>query len=241
MGDEGTNCDIEENVDDEGTNYDIEENVDDEEIKFDIEDNMGTTEGLNFNQSEVEGINDEYDYEDQHLQTNDFAPDCYKKKLYEACYAQVIYPVNGEALWIKFDVVDLQPPPIKRQPERPKKKRNGEAGEMVRDETHLKRANYGTKCSLYHKDSHNKATCKLPQPQASSSQVLEGTQPRNHKQQFQVSHRNQQFQVSHYPKRKEKTSKGWEACFKSSLMFVMMFFMPYNGFCNVILVPYNGL
>ncbi|KAI5399929.1 hypothetical protein KIW84_065031 [Lathyrus oleraceus] len=69
----------------------------------------------------------EYDYED----------------LYEAFYSPVIYPINGEALWTKSDVVDLHPPPIKRQLGRPKKKRNREAGEMVRDETHLKRANHG--------------------------------------------------------------------------------------------------
>ncbi|KAI5389584.1 hypothetical protein KIW84_075030 [Lathyrus oleraceus] len=46
---------------------------------------------------------------DQHLQIDDF-----KKDLNEACYSPVIYPVNGEALWTKYDVVDLQPPPIKR-------------------------------------------------------------------------------------------------------------------------------
>ncbi|KAI5397665.1 hypothetical protein KIW84_063475 [Lathyrus oleraceus] len=61
---------------------------------------------------------------DQHLQIDDFVPDCYKKELFEACYAPVIYPINGEALWTKYDDVDIQPPPIKRQPERPKKKRN---------------------------------------------------------------------------------------------------------------------
>ena len=61
---------------------------------------------------------------DQHLQIDDFIPDCYKKELFKACYAPVIYPINGEALWTKYDDVDIQPPPIKRQPERPKKKRN---------------------------------------------------------------------------------------------------------------------
>ncbi|KAI5394157.1 hypothetical protein KIW84_061018 [Lathyrus oleraceus] len=70
---------------------------------------------------------------------------------------------------------DYEPPPIKRQPGRPKKKRNIEVGEMVRDETHLKQAKYGIKCNRWHEDGHNKATCKLPQPQAPPSQVLEGT------------------------------------------------------------------
>ncbi|CAK8573059.1 unnamed protein product [Lathyrus sativus] len=35
---------------------------------------------------------------DQHLEINDFVPDCYKKEQYAACYAHVIYPLNGEAL-----------------------------------------------------------------------------------------------------------------------------------------------
>lgn len=44
---------------------------------------------------------------DRHLQIGVFLPDCYKKDLYEACYSQVIYPVNGEAFWTKSNVVDL--------------------------------------------------------------------------------------------------------------------------------------
>ena len=111
---------------------------------------------------------------DQHLQIDDFVPDYYKKDLYEACYSLVIYSVNGEALWTKFDDVDLQPPPIKRQPGRPKKKRNREVIEMVRGDTRLKRANQGIKCICCHKEGHNKATCKLPQPVVPLTQVVEG-------------------------------------------------------------------
>ncbi|KAI5401117.1 hypothetical protein KIW84_065816 [Lathyrus oleraceus] len=78
---------------------------------------------------------------------------------------------NREALWTKYDVVDLQSPPIKIQLGSPKKKRNREAGEMARDETHLKQEKHGIKCSHCHKDGHNKSTCRLPQPQAPPSQV----------------------------------------------------------------------
>ncbi|CAK8567811.1 unnamed protein product [Lathyrus sativus] len=63
---------------------------------------------------------------DQHLEIDGFVPVCYKKEQYTACYAHVIYPLNREALWAKTSVVDLQPPPIKRQSGRPKKKRNRE-------------------------------------------------------------------------------------------------------------------
>lgn len=110
----------------------------------------------------------------QHLQIDDFAPDCYKKDLYEACYSPIIYLVNGEVLWTKSDVVDLQPPSIKRQPGRPKKKRNRKVGEMVRDETHLKRANHGIKYNRCHKEGHNKATSKRPQPVVPPTQVAKG-------------------------------------------------------------------
>lgn len=48
---------------------------------------------------------------DHHLQVDDFMPEYYKKEFYEACYAPVICPVNGESLWTKTNDVDLQPPP----------------------------------------------------------------------------------------------------------------------------------
>ncbi|KAI5406286.1 hypothetical protein KIW84_052867 [Lathyrus oleraceus] len=92
----------------------------------------------------------------------------------EVCYSPVIYPVNREALWTKYDAIDLHPPPIKRQPGRPKKKRNREAGEMVRDETHLKREKHRIKCSRCHKEGHNKATCKLSQPVVPPTQKSKG-------------------------------------------------------------------
>lgn len=48
------------------------------------------------------------------------------------------------------------------QPGRPKKKRNKETEEQVRNESHLKRAKFGIRCSRFHKDGHKKATWKLP-------------------------------------------------------------------------------
>ncbi|CAK8530329.1 unnamed protein product [Lathyrus sativus] len=74
----------------------------------------------------------------QHLQVDDFVSDYYKKECYEACYTPVVYPVNGESLWTKTDVVDLQPLPIKGMSDRPKKKMNKEADEQMRNETHSK-------------------------------------------------------------------------------------------------------
>lgn len=59
---------------------------------------------------------------DQHLELDNFVLECYKKKHYKACYASVLYPVNGENLWTKIGVVDLLPPLIKRQSGKSKKK-----------------------------------------------------------------------------------------------------------------------
>ncbi|XP_058733572.1 uncharacterized protein LOC131605205 [Vicia villosa] len=56
------------------------------------------------------------------LDVEKFMPDYYKKAVYEACYAIVIFPVNGENMGEKKDYDELQPPPIKRQPGRPKRR-----------------------------------------------------------------------------------------------------------------------
>ena len=50
----------------------------------------------------------------QHLELDDSVSGCYKKERHEAWYASVLYLINGKTLWTKIDVLDLQPPPIKR-------------------------------------------------------------------------------------------------------------------------------
>lgn len=107
---------------------------------------------------------------DHQLDIDAFVLDCYKKEWYEACYAPILYPINGQTLWTKFFFINLLPPPIKRQPGRPKKKRIREAREMVKPDSQLKRVIFGIKCSRFHKDGHNKAICKLPIPQATPNQ-----------------------------------------------------------------------
>jgi hypothetical protein len=79
----------------------------------------------------------------QNLEIDDFVPDYYKKDKYAACYSSIIYPTNGQDLWVRTEYNDLQPPPIKRQPGRPKKKRRLEAGEMRKDANQMRRASYG--------------------------------------------------------------------------------------------------
>jgi hypothetical protein len=98
------------------------------------------------------------------LDMYDFVPDEYRKEKHEACYRHIIYPVNGRSLWERTRYTDLQPPPIKRQPGRPKKKRNKDPSELLRDDSEMKRARNGIKCSICKQFGHNKSTCKLPPP-----------------------------------------------------------------------------
>ncbi|KEH39178.1 hypothetical protein MTR_2g090645 [Medicago truncatula] len=76
----------------------------------------------------------------------------------------MILPVNGQDLWKRTECTDLQPPPVKRQPGRPKKKRRLDASELMRDNSEMKRATYGIKCSSCKQTGHNKSTCPLPTP-----------------------------------------------------------------------------
>jgi hypothetical protein len=106
----------------------------------------------------------------------------FRRETYEACYNPIIYPTNGQNLWVKTRFTDLQPPPIKRQPGRPKKKRNKEAHELKRDDKQLKRAFHGIVCGRCKQPGHNKSTCKQPPPaqppaQPSASQQASASQP----------------------------------------------------------------
>jgi len=92
----------------------------------------------------------------QDMNINEFVPDIFKKDQYAACY--------GQNLWERTKYNDLQAPPIRKQPGRPKKKRNKESGELMKDDGMMRRARWGIKCSRCKKSGHNKSTCKLPPP-----------------------------------------------------------------------------
>jgi hypothetical protein len=94
----------------------------------------------------------------------DYVPTILKKEQYAACYSSMIHPVNGQDLWMRTECTDLQPPPVKRQPGRPEKKRRMDASELMRDNSQMKRASYGIKCSRCKQTRHNKSTCPLPPP-----------------------------------------------------------------------------
>jgi len=100
----------------------------------------------------------------QDMNISDYVLDIFKKDQYAVCYAHVIYPANGQNLWERTEYNDLQAPPIRKQPGRPKKKRNKEAGEFLKDDGVMRRARWGNKCSRCKESGHNKSTCKLPPP-----------------------------------------------------------------------------
>jgi len=128
------------------------------------------------------------------MDINDYVPDIFKKDQYAACYALVIYPANGQSLWERTEYNDLQPPPIRKQPGRPKKKRNKEAGELMKDEYGLRRGRWGLKCSRCKQSGHNKATCKLLPPPPESSQPATAQTAQAPTAQPTISQRNTQGQ-----------------------------------------------
>jgi len=99
----------------------------------------------------------------QDIDVGQYAPNCFRKERYEACYSHIIYQVNGQPLWRRTEFTDLQPPRIKRKPRRPKKNRRKDDDEK-RDEQQLKRAKNGIKCSRCKAEGCNKSTCKLLPP-----------------------------------------------------------------------------
>jgi hypothetical protein len=100
----------------------------------------------------------------QNLDIESYVPIEFRKERYVDCYSSIIYPANGQNLWVRTEYTDLQPPPIKRQPGRPKRKRRLEAGELKKNDNEMRRATYGIKCSRCKQLGHNKSTCKLPPP-----------------------------------------------------------------------------
>ncbi|KAK2382377.1 hypothetical protein QL285_069917 [Trifolium repens] len=116
------------------------------------------------------------------IDPDQYVPNYFRRETYEACYHPIIYPTNGQNLWVKTAFTDLQPPPIKRQPGRPKKKRNKEAHELKRDDSQMNRAFHGIVCGRCKLPGHNKSTCKLPCPpqqapiQSGTSQTAPATQ-----------------------------------------------------------------
>ncbi|XP_058781151.1 uncharacterized protein LOC131655272 [Vicia villosa] len=83
---------------------------------------------------------------------------CYHKSTYEACYNEVITPLNGQNKWPKTTQPDMFPPLYKRGAGRPKKLRRREADEV--NQNKWQRTNTSHRCKVCFELGHNKRTCK---------------------------------------------------------------------------------
>lgn len=131
----------------------------------------------------------------KHYNIADYVPSIYKKEAYVDCYSSMIYPANGQNLWMKTEYTDLQPPAIKKQPGRPKKKRRLDASELLKEEGQMKRASYGIKCSRCKQSGHNKSRCPLP-PLPPPESETQASQVPPSQPQAQVETQTSQPQVS---------------------------------------------
>lgn len=93
----------------------------------------------------------------------DSIPTYFRKEAYQACYEPIIYPTNGQNMWQSTQFSDILPPPLKRPPGRPKRSRNKDADEKLKEGTRkMSRRGWVNKCSKCGQPGHKKGSCKGP-------------------------------------------------------------------------------
>lgn len=107
-------------------------------------------------------------YIDRREDPENAIPLIYRKEAYQAVYNPIIYPTNGENLWVATPHVDILPPPLRRGPGRPKRSRNKDADEKRSETGSCTRKGWAWKCSKCKQFGHNKLTCKGPSQTATS-------------------------------------------------------------------------
>ena len=93
----------------------------------------------------------------------DYIHDCYKISTFLEVYSYLIEPLNGEEFWEETNHCEILPPLIKKQPGRPKKKRDATKDVVQTREgnpTMLKRQGTSLKCSYCSEWGHNARSCK---------------------------------------------------------------------------------
>jgi hypothetical protein len=101
-------------------------------------------------------------YIDRHEDPESAIPSMFRKEAYEDVYSHIIYPTNGENLWVKTPYVDILPPPLRRAPGRPKRSRNKDADEKRPETGNAGRKGMVGRCTKCKQPGHNKKTCKAP-------------------------------------------------------------------------------
>ncbi|CAL5184572.1 unnamed protein product [Lathyrus oleraceus] len=104
----------------------------------------------------------------RNFKIDDCIPEYYMKSRFVAVYKHVIYPVKGSNFWVKTPYLDVHPPKFRNMPDRPKKRRNLEKGEIDGTDRKMRRTCFIVKCSRCKKAGHTKLTCKVtPKTQVS--------------------------------------------------------------------------
>ncbi|XP_012831102.1 PREDICTED: uncharacterized protein LOC105952133 [Erythranthe guttata] len=94
-------------------------------------------------------------------QPEDYVHPCYTREAYLATYNFQICPVPGEHDYVMTGLPQLLPPIIKKQPGRPKKKRNKTADEQgSRNPSKVSRKKLAVTCAKCLQTGHNKRGCK---------------------------------------------------------------------------------
>ncbi|XP_048490075.1 uncharacterized protein LOC104886319 [Beta vulgaris subsp. vulgaris] len=94
----------------------------------------------------------------QNKEAEDFVDHVYRKDVYLAAYAGSIPPLEGDRHWPRVPC-ELQPPPIKIGPGRPRKNRRRDPEQDPKKPGTLKRTGSEMTCSLCKVKGHNKRRC----------------------------------------------------------------------------------
>ncbi|KAL7257647.1 hypothetical protein ACSBR1_003874 [Camellia fascicularis] len=89
-----------------------------------------------------------------------FADHWCRKDTYLRAYNHIIYPMNGQDMWLKTGFPKIKPPKYYIKPGRPKKVRIREPNKQPKQPTKLRKYQTSLKCTKCGNSGHNKRTCK---------------------------------------------------------------------------------
>ncbi|XP_056166982.1 uncharacterized protein LOC115664633 [Syzygium oleosum] len=101
----------------------------------------------------------------------DYVDDCYKKPKYLAAYQFMMQPLRSSKFWDKTNHPPPEPLPLKKLLGRPKKKRRLQEIEI--SSNRMSRAGGIIRCSLCHRERHNKVGCPNKKQQQRQEQTTQ--------------------------------------------------------------------